>query len=86
MSVCFTCLSELNKNPHDIVVKTLEVMQLYQQLSPTLFAQVGFNAAKLLSEAAGSSGILADPCVFSSMLKLVMEMTQESLRCLHEVR
>ena len=85
MIICFLCLSELTKNPRDIVIKTLKVMQLYQQLSPTLFAQVGFSVAKLLSETAGSRGLLADPCVLSPTLKLVMETTQESLRCLHEV-
>ena len=86
MSVTFTCSSELVKEPHDIVVNILEVMQLYQQLSPTLFSQVGFSVAKLLSQAAGSSGLSADPRVLSPTLKLVLETTQESLRCLHEVR
>ena len=77
---------ELVKNPRDILIQTLEVMQLYQQLSPALFAQVGFSVAKLLFEVTGNDGMLADPCVLSPMLKLVMEATHESLRCLQEVR
>ena len=88
MSACFACLSELMEKPHDIVIKTLEVMQLYQQLSPTLFSQVGFSVVKLLAESAttGDNGLLADPRLLGPTLKLVMETTQESLRCLQEVR
>lgn len=86
ISVSFVRSSELVKNPHEVLVQTLEVMQLYQQLSPTLFAQVGFSVAKLLSETAGAGGILVDPRVLSATLKLVMEASQESFRCLLEVR
>ena len=70
-----------------LLALTLEVMQGYQKLSPSIFAQVDFNVAKLLpSPRHGDKTERCDPEVVVPTLRLLLDAPPDSLKWQQQVR
>lgn len=69
-----------------LLVLTLEVMKGYQKLSPTIFAQVDFNVAKLLSPLCRVDRTdQCDPEVVIPTLQLLLDAPPDSLKWQQQV-
>lgn len=78
----YTELSESSS----LLVLTLEVMKGYQKLSPTIFAQVDFNVAKLLSPLSWVDRTdQCDPEVVIPTLQLLLDAPPDSLKWQQQV-